>query len=81
MAKLELFGTSSCPYTREMRDWLEWKGADFEEYDVEQDADARSRLGALTRGATAVPVLVEEGKIVQIGWQGRSCVIAREDQD
>jgi hypothetical protein len=27
MAKLELFGTASCPHTREMREWLEWKGS------------------------------------------------------
>ena len=25
MAKLELYGTARCPYTQEMRDWLEWK--------------------------------------------------------
>ena len=41
MAKLELFGTARCPYTGEMRDWLEWKRSDFVEYDVEADPAAR----------------------------------------
>ncbi|HKD84181.1 MAG TPA: glutaredoxin [Terriglobales bacterium] len=75
MARLELFGTANCPYTQEMREWLEWKGCEFVEHDVEADAAARARLLALAGGQRTVPVLVEEGKVVQIGWQGRGCVI------
>ena len=44
MPNLELFGTASCPYTSEMREWLEWKGKDFTEYDVEADSQARERM-------------------------------------
>jgi hypothetical protein len=25
MAKLELFGATRCPYTQDLREWLEWK--------------------------------------------------------
>jgi glutaredoxin 3 len=73
--KYELFGTASCQYTQEMREWLEWKRCDFVEYDVEADGDAQKRLLALVNGQRTVPVLVEDGKVVQIGWQGRGCVI------
>lgn len=75
MGKLELFGTSSCPYTGEMREWLEWKRSEFVEYDVEEDPAARKRLMTLTQGQSSVPVLVEDGKVVQLGWHGRSCVL------
>ena len=75
MARYELFGTASCPYTQEMREWLEWKRCDFVEYDVEADDNARKRLLALVSDQRTVPVLVEDGKVVQIGWQGRGCVI------
>jgi len=75
VAKLELFGTSSCPYTKEMREWLEWKRSEFVEYDVVEDHVARERLLALAQGQRSVPVLVEDGKVVQIGWQGRSCIV------
>lgn len=75
MPKYELFGTASCQYTQEMREWLEWKRCDFVEYDVEADGDAQKRLLALVNGQRTVPVLVEDGKVVQIGWQGRGCVI------
>ncbi len=77
MARLELFGTSSCPYTQEMREWLEWKHSQFVEYDVEEDAAARDRLLALTQGQSSVPVLVEDGKVVQVGWHGRACAIGQ----
>ena len=48
MKHVELYGTPGCPYTRDMREWLEMRGADFVEYDVEADrrgarADARGR--------------------------------------
>jgi glutaredoxin len=75
VAKVELYGAASCPFTREMRDWLELSGRDFVEYDVEADAEARARVQAITRGQRTVPVLVENGAAVQIGWQGRGCIV------
>ncbi|MGH9582154.1 MAG: glutaredoxin domain-containing protein, partial [Bryobacteraceae bacterium] len=60
---------------QELRDWLEWKRHDFIEYDVETDPEALKRMQALTGGQRTVPVLVEDGKVAQIGWQGRGCVV------
>ena len=73
----ELYGAASCPFTPEMREHLEWQGKEFVEYDVERDPAALERLRAATGGQTTVPVLLEEGKVTQIGWQGRGCVIAK----
>jgi glutaredoxin 3 len=78
MGKLELFGSAGCPHTDEMREWLEWRRAEFIEYDVETDDAARERMRDLTGGQRTVPVLVDAGKVVQIGWQGRGCVVSRE---
>lgn len=78
MAKLELYGTAGCPYTQEMREWLEWRGSEFVEYDVEADSDARDRMRALAGAGQTVPVLVEDGKVTQVGWQGRGCVVRLE---
>ena len=75
MARLELFGSTSCPYTQEMREWLEWLGHDFVEYDVEHDRAARERMRSFADSLHTVPVLVEEGKVVQVGWQGRGCTV------
>lgn len=72
---LELFGGRSCPYTAELREQLEWDGCEFVEYDVESDEAARLRLEVLTSAPPSVPVLVEDGCIKQMGWQGRSCYV------
>src|SRR5580704_9721923 len=58
VAKLELYGTTRCPHTEEMREWLEWQRRDFVEYDVDLDAEARRRLTELAGGQRNVPVLV-----------------------
>jgi len=78
MARLELYGTARCPHTREMREWLEWQRRDFVEYDVDIDAAARRRLHDLAAGQRSVPVLVEDDKVLQIGWQGRTCMVEAE---
>ena len=74
MPKFELFGTATCPYTQEMREWLDWNGHDYAEYDVECDEAARARMIAIS-GQRTVPVLLEDGKVAQVGWQGRGCVV------
>ena len=75
MAKLELYGTAGCPYTQELRESLEWARREFEEYDVETDPEARERLRSFDSNLRTVPVLVEDGKVIQIGWHGRGCVV------
>lgn len=75
MATFELYGTARCPHTSEMRDWLEWKRSEFVEYDVEADPEARKRMREISGGQRTVPILVEGGKVVQVGWQGHGCMI------
>jgi glutaredoxin 3 len=58
-----------------MREWLEFRGCDFVEYDVERDRDAFARMRELSGGQRMVPVLIEHGKVIQSGWQGRGCVV------
>jgi glutaredoxin 3 len=58
-----------------MRDWLEFNRRDFVEYDVEADPLARQRMRAIDGSLRKVPVLVEDGKVLQVGWQGHGCSI------
>jgi glutaredoxin len=75
VARLELYGTASCPYTQELRESLEWSRRDFLEYDIESDPEARDRLRSIDGSLHTVPVLVEDGKVIQVGWQGRGCAV------
>jgi glutaredoxin 3 len=58
-----------------MREWLELRGADFVEFDVESDPLAFDRMRALIDPPYTVPLLVEDGKVLQKGWHGRGCVV------
>lgn len=75
MEKLELYGTERCPYTEELREKLRWEKRAFTEYDVEENDEARERMIALTDGQRTVPVLVKDGEVEQVGWQGRGCMV------
>ncbi|MBV9279365.1 MAG: glutathione S-transferase N-terminal domain-containing protein [Chloroflexi bacterium] len=72
---VELYTAAGCPYSAAAREDLEWRGVDFVEYDVEKDPEARERMLRLAGGARTVPVIVEEGRPVQVGWMGRGCTI------
>jgi glutaredoxin 3 len=76
--KTELFGTKSCQFTAELREDLDWRKIDFVEYDVEEDTEALKRMLSLTSGKKTVPVLVKDNKVVQVGWQGRGCIVGSE---
>jgi glutaredoxin len=58
-----------------MRDWLEFHRKEFVAYDVEADTAARQRMRDLTGNQRSVPVLIEDGQVKQIGWQGRCCML------
>lgn len=75
MPLTELFGTSTCQYTSDAREWLEMRGVDFVEYDVESDDEARERWRAYAGAQRIVPVVVEDGRVTRVGWQGRGCAI------
>ncbi|CAN5664022.1 hypothetical protein BH24DEI1_BH24DEI1_01760 [soil metagenome] len=75
MAELDLYGTSSCPYTAELREELEWRGVAFSYYDVEEDKEALKRMLELTGNGRTVPVLALGHKVKQIGYQGRGCIV------
>jgi glutaredoxin 3 len=77
VAKLELFGAGRCPYTTEMREWLEFGRREFVEYDVDADPQARARLRSIAPDVRTVPVLVEDGRVLEVGFRGRGCMVER----
>ena len=71
--QVELYGTGSCAYTAELRERLLWERREFVEYDVETDPEVMRRLLELTGERRTVPVLVEDGRVTEVGWRGRGC--------
>ena len=74
-SSVELYTAAGCEHSAAAREDLEWRGVDFVEYDVENDREAYERMLGITGGNRTVPVIVEEGKPVQIGWMGQGCFI------
>jgi mycoredoxin len=72
---LELFVTKSCPYCAQVREQLDLDGREYLEYDVEIDDAARERLTSLDGVGAMVPVLVDDGRVVQVGVSGRGCYV------
>ena len=74
-SSVELYTAAGCEHSAAAREDLEWRGVDFVEYDVDNDCEAYRRMLGITGGNRTVPVIVEEGKPVQVGWMGRGCFI------
>ena len=72
---LELFTSKACQYCEQVRDQLEFDGVDFVEYDVDDDREARKRLGELIGTNVMVPAVVEDGRVTQVGVAGRGCYV------
>ena len=56
MSKVVVYTSNTCPYCTMAKDYLNEKGIEFEEKNVQNDAAARDEL--ISMGYTGVPVLV-----------------------
>jgi glutaredoxin 3 len=70
---LELYGTARCPYTAQLREDLQWRRQAFVEYDVESDPQALQRMLEISGGNRTVPLLAQDGAVMQVGYEGRGC--------
>lgn len=66
MAKTIIYTKTGCPYCRQVMDEYRSRGTPFEEINLSVDLDARQMVKEKYR-ADRVPVIVRDGKLVQIG--------------
>ncbi len=63
MKNVVVYSSSTCPYCTSVKEYLEEKGVDYLEKNVQQDKEARKELMAM--GHMGVPVvLIEDEEIV-----------------
>ena len=65
-----IFGKDSCPYTQAARDDHARRGIPFEYINVKKNADELARMLSFSNGRRAVPVIVDDGGRVTIGFGG-----------
>jgi glutaredoxin 3 len=78
---VELFASRSCPFCAEVRERLDDEGVAYVERDVDDDARARARLAELLGASAMVPVIVEDGRVIQVGVAGRGCYVRTGGRD
>ena len=68
---LIIYTKPGCPYCAKAREHYTAAGVDFEDRNAQDNAGFRKEMLAITGGDRTVPVIVEDGRLKQIGWEGR----------
>ena len=58
-----VYSTPTCPYCRQVKDYLKEKGVEFSEKNVATDLDARNAM-VVKSGQLGVPVIEIDGQMV-----------------
>lgn len=64
-----IYTTPSCPYCRQVKNYLQEQGVNFREYDVSQNREAAAEMVRLS-GQRGVPVVVIDGEVI-LGFDQR----------
>lgn len=68
--ELMIYTKTGCPYCLKLLEDLNSKSISFVEIDVSKDPEAKSFVKEIL-GADKVPVVVKEGKLESIGYEGK----------
>lgn len=60
---ITVYSTPTCPYCRQVKDFLKEKGVDFTDHNVASDVDARN-LMVQKSGQLGVPVIDVDGAVL-----------------
>ena len=69
--EVTIYTKPGCPYCAKAREHYNQKGIPFEDLNAQDDLEIRRVMLSITDGNPTVPVIVEDGKLKQIGWEGR----------
>ncbi|NDD64837.1 MAG: glutaredoxin [Acidobacteria bacterium] len=71
MSNVIIYTKTGCPYCAKARGWYTAEGIEFEERNAQENKVYRQEMLAYTRNDPTVPVIVVDGRLKQIGWEGR----------
>jgi glutaredoxin len=69
--EVRIYTKPGCPYCEKARQSYNARGIAFEERNAQDNMKFRKEMLAITDGDPTVPVIVENGRLKQIGWEGR----------
>jgi glutaredoxin 3 len=68
---LIIYTKPGCPYCAKAREHYTQLGIPFEDRNAQDNMDYRKLMLSMSDGDPTVPVIVEDGHLKQIGWEGR----------
>jgi glutaredoxin 3 len=71
MANVVIYTKPGCPYCAKAKTWYREQGIDFVEKNAQDDLSSRREMFSFSHNNPTVPVIVVDGKLKEIGWQGR----------
>ncbi len=66
-----IYTKPGCPYCAKAREHYTKHGIPFEDRNAQDNLEYRAEMLAISNGDPTVPTIVEDGKLKQIGWEGR----------
>ena len=66
-----IYTKPGCPYCAKAREFYNQQAISFEEKNAQDNLDFRKEMLGFSNGDPTVPVIVENGELKQIGWDGR----------
>ena len=71
MSQVIIYTKPGCPYCAKARSWYTAQGIQFEERNAQDDQTYRREMLSYSNNDPTVPVIVVDGRLKQIGWEGR----------
>ena len=71
MNDVVMYTKPGCPYCAKAKDWYNGQGVAFTEKNAQDNREYRKEMFGFSDNNPTVPVIVEGGKLKQIGWEGR----------
>jgi glutaredoxin 3 len=71
MEHVVIYTKPGCPYCAKAMAWYSEKGIAFEERNAQDNREYRKEMFRYSDDDPTVPVIVIDGKLKQVGWEGR----------
>ena len=69
--EVKIYTKPGCPYCAKAREFYTDRGITFEDLNAQDNMKLRAEMLSITDGDPTVPVIVEDGRLKQIGWEVR----------
>jgi glutaredoxin len=68
--EVKIYTKPGCPYCAKAKDYYNERKIPFQEFNAQDNLEFRKEMLAISKGDPTVPVIVEDGRLKQIGWEG-----------